>query len=139
MEVVDFQIVNDENVVLSTKRISEELCLSGHINVFLASFTTCWAWLQLNELLDRLQTRVLYWDTDSVIFTSIEEKWNPPLGELTDELDGDDWNTEFVCNGPTITFIRHTKVNGCVKRRADPLSSSKRSFCEVHRKVLDHV
>lgn len=104
MEVVDFQIVNDENLMLSTKRISEELCLPGHTNVFLASFTTCWARLQLYDLLDRLQTRVLYWDTDSVIFTSIEGQWNPPvgdyLGELTNELDEDDWITEFVCNGP---------------------------------------
>lgn len=60
VEVVDFQIVNDENLMLSTKRISEELCLPGHTNVFLASFTTCLARLQLYDLLDRLQTRVLY-------------------------------------------------------------------------------
>lgn len=90
--------------MFSTKCISEELCLPGHTYIFLASFTTCWARLQLYELLDRLQTRVLYWDTDSVIFTSIEVQWNPPvgdyLGELTNELDEDDWITEFVCNGP---------------------------------------
>lgn len=90
--------------MLSTKRTSKEMCAPGHTNVFLASFTTCWARLKLYELLDRLQTRVLYWDTDSVIYTSKEGEWEPPigdyLGELTNELDEGDWITEFVCNGP---------------------------------------
>lgn len=104
VEVMDFQIVDDLNLMLSTQRVSEEMCLPGHTNVFLASFTTCWARLQLSELLDRLQGRVLYWDTDSVIFTSRDGEWQPPLGdylgELTNELSEGDWITEFVCNGP---------------------------------------
>lgn len=104
VEVMDFQIVDDLNLMLSTQRVSEEMCLPGHTNVFLASFTTCWARLQLYELLDRLQRRVLYWDTDSVIFTSRDGEWQPPLGdylgELTNELSEGDWITEFVCNGP---------------------------------------
>lgn len=78
VEIVDFQIVNEENLMLSTKRLSEELCLPGHTNLFLASFTTCWARLKLYELLDQLQSRVLYWDTDSVIFTSKEGDLDPP-------------------------------------------------------------
>lgn len=89
--IVDFHIVDDENLMLSTKRTSEEMCDPGHTNVFLASFTTCWTRLKLYELLDRLQTRNLYCDTDSVIYTSKEGEWEPPigdyLGELTNELD----------------------------------------------------
>lgn len=104
VEIVDFNIVDDENLMLSTKRASEMMCPPGHTNVFLASFTTCWARLKLYELLDRLQRRVLYWDTDSVIYTTKQGQWEPPtgdyLGELTDELTPGDWITEFVCNGP---------------------------------------
>lgn len=104
VDVVDFNIVDDENLMLSTRRTSEEMCSPGHTNVFLASFTTCWARLQLYELLERLQTRVLYWDTDSVIYVTKEGEWEPPigdyLGELTNELEEGDWITEFVCNGP---------------------------------------
>ncbi|XP_062571181.1 uncharacterized protein LOC134233214 [Saccostrea cucullata] len=104
VEIVDFNIVDEENLLLSTKRTSEEMCQPGHTNVFLASFTTCWARLKLYELLDQLQTRVLYWDTDSVIYTQKEGELEPPvgdyLGELTNELEEDDWITEFVCNGP---------------------------------------
>jgi hypothetical protein len=104
VEVVDFHIVDDLNLMLSTQRVSEEMCLPGHTNIFLASFTTCWARLKLYELLDSLQTRVLYWDTDSVIYASRDGEWQPPvgdyLGELTNELSEGDWITEFVCNGP---------------------------------------
>lgn len=104
VEIVDFNIVDDENLMLSTKRASEMMCPPGHTNVFLASFTTCWARLKLYELLDRLQRRVLYWDMDSVIYTTKQGQWEPPtgdyLGELTDELTQGDWITEFVCNGP---------------------------------------
>lgn len=104
IEIQDFNIIDDNHLMLSTKRASEDMCDPGHSNVFLASFTTCWARLKLYELLDLLQTRVLYWDTDSVIYTQKEGETEPPigdyLGELTNELKKDDWITEFVCNGP---------------------------------------
>lgn len=104
IEIQDFNIVDDRHLMLTTKRTSEDMCDPGHTNVFLASFTTCWARLKLYELLDLLQTRVLYWDTDSVIYTLKEGELEPPvgdyLGELTNELSEDDWITEFVCNGP---------------------------------------
>lgn len=72
IEIQDFNVVDDNHLMLSTKRISEGMCDPGHINVFLASFTTCWARLKLYELLDLLQTRVLYLNTDSVIYTQKE-------------------------------------------------------------------
>lgn len=79
---------------------------------------------EIVRVLDQLQSRVLYWDTDSVIFTSKEGDWDPPVGdflcELTNELDKGDWITEFVCNGQKITLIRHTRANGCVKSRDFP-------------------
>ena len=68
VEIQDFNIVDDDHLLLSSKKISETLCDPGHTNVFLASFTTCWARLKLYDLLDMLQRRVLYWDTDSVIY-----------------------------------------------------------------------
>jgi len=40
------------------------------INIFVAAFTTCHARLKLYESLEQLQQRVLYFDTDSVIYTS---------------------------------------------------------------------
>ena len=68
----------------------------------MAAFTTCHSRLKLYESLDTLQQRVLYYDTDSVIY-----RWRPNqpsittgdfLGDMTDELDGD-VITEFVSGG----------------------------------------
>ena len=64
------------------------------IHHFLASFTTCWASLQLYEALELRQDRCLYFDTNSVEFTSHTGQHNPPLGQFLgqfkDELNGND-------------------------------------------------
>lgn len=74
-------------------------------NVFIAAFTTCWARLKLYSLLETLGERVLYFDTDSVIFVSRPGDEDPKtgsfLGELTNELKTPgDYITEFVSGGP---------------------------------------
>lgn len=78
-------------------------------NVYVASFTTSIARLKLYDVLDQLGDRVLYYDTDSVIYYHHID--DPPhilprlgkfLGELTNELcdDGTRWIDEFVSTGP---------------------------------------
>ncbi|XP_053380065.1 uncharacterized protein LOC128548714 [Mercenaria mercenaria] len=73
-------------------------------NIYLATFTTCWARLKLYSVLEKLNRRVLYYDTDSVIYVSRPGQYDPPLGdylgELTDELDGGEYIVEFVSGGP---------------------------------------
>ena len=70
----------------------------------MACFTTCWARLRLYATLEQLQERVLYYDTDSVLFLEEEGQSNPILGdylgEFTSELDGVDYIVEFVSGGP---------------------------------------
>ena len=62
-------------------------------NVFIASFTTSLARLKLYEALDVLKERVLYYDTDSVIYKTQAGQEKLPLGDylgqFTDETDGD--------------------------------------------------
>ena len=59
-------------------------------NVFIAAFTTCFARLKLYEELQRLGSRVLYMDTDSLIYVSRDGDYEPKLGdylgEFTNEL-----------------------------------------------------
>lgn len=79
-------------------------------NVYIACFTTCNGRLRLYDLLDQLGTRVLYYDTDSVIYRHSlrpEDQLDMPrvgpyLGDLTNELGSDNtrWITEFVSTGP---------------------------------------
>ena len=72
-------------------------------NIFIALFTTAIARLKLYDALDQLQERVLYYDTDSVIYTTKPDQAQLPLGkflgEFTDETDGDAI-TEFGAAGP---------------------------------------
>ncbi|XP_062570462.1 uncharacterized protein LOC134232499 [Saccostrea cucullata] len=72
-------------------------------NVVLACFTTAHARLHLYETLQSLGDRVLYFDTDSIIYQHREGAFNPTLGnslgEWTVELDGDHI-TKFMSAGP---------------------------------------
>ena len=86
-------------------------------NVIIAAFVTCYARLKLLKLLTKLGKRVLYFDTDSVIFVSVSGLWETELGDylgdLTNEIDGDDYIVEGVFPGPkNYAFI--TKKNKTV-------------------------
>ena len=80
--------------------------MSPNLNIFVASFTTSWARLRLYEALQLLGERVLYYDTDSVVYLEEEEEDQPSpllgdyLGEFTSELDDDNYIEEFVSGGP---------------------------------------
>lgn len=76
-------------------------------NVYVACFTTCHARLKLYDVLSQLGHRVLYYDTDSVIYRHSKHddcrlRLGDYLGDLTDELGGDGsrYITEFVSTGP---------------------------------------
>ena len=86
------------------------------INVAIASFVTCHARLHLYSELNRLQDRVLYFDTDSIIYLTRENDVYEPetgvyLGEFTNELDKDEYITEFVCAGPKNYAYKTNKNN----------------------------
>ena len=55
-------------------------------NVVIAAFTTAYARLQLYEELDRLGERVLYYDTDSVIYLTQPGEPEPQLGNYIGDL-----------------------------------------------------
>ncbi|XP_068707788.1 uncharacterized protein [Montipora foliosa] len=65
--------------------------LNVNTNTFVAALTTCWARLHLYEALERLAKRVLYFDTDSVLYVSRpgepQEMTGTHLCEFTNELD----------------------------------------------------
>ena len=103
-EVSDARLVNDETVEVHYKNTDEFAEQNDKVNIVIAAFTTAYARLKLYDLLDLLQERVLYYDTDSVIYVHEPSKPDPPLGnylgDLTDELDPGDYITTFVSGGP---------------------------------------
>lgn len=121
-------LTDDEKEVLRVLPINDELLYatwqykdvatlpSSQTNVAIAAYTTAQARLELYSYLERLDRRVLYYDTDSVVFVSTGQvgEWNPPLGSLlgdmTNELSKYDtgYIDSFVSGGPK--FYGYTVV-----------------------------
>ena len=103
IEISDIRILSADVIELAYKKIEEDAVKGSKTNIFIAAFTTCQARLKLYESLEALGDRVLYYDTDSVIYT-----WKPGqteiplgdyLGDMTNELDEGDYIVEFVSGG----------------------------------------
>ena len=102
-EVIDASFVSDDVLELRYENKENFVEPNARTNVVITAFTTAHARLKLYSVLEQLKERVLYYDTDSVIYTSKPGEEDPKtgvyLGELIDELDGD-YITTFVSGGP---------------------------------------
>jgi hypothetical protein len=78
----------------------------SHVNVFIAAFTTSNARRRLYKVLLGLGRRVIYFDTDSVVYeyddrvTEYSPDMGDHLGQWTDELKEGEHITKFVSSGP---------------------------------------
>ena len=125
-DVKHFSFVSDTTALIQWCYSAGDSCPTRDINVFLGAFTTAHARLELYDLMDRLGDRLLYSDTDSVIFVSREGDWEPPLGpylgDLTDEIGGDDFITEFCSGGPKTYGYRTAAGKTCMKAKGITLN-----------------
>ena len=103
-EIHDVQFLNEckAQIFYSEK---DELHLGGKdSNVVIGAFFTCYGRMKLYQELFKLEKRELYFDTDSIIFISKPNEYEPKLGDylgkFTDELKGEDFIEEFVSAGP---------------------------------------
>jgi DNA polymerase type B, organellar and viral len=99
--------INDEILLLHYKFHEEDTPSLNFANVIIAAFTTAHARIELYSYLDRLKDRILYFDTDSIIFKyqpgDPEIELSDYLGGMTDELEkfGEgSYAVEFVSGGP---------------------------------------
>ena len=88
---------------VDVSKVDEEVIPSSKTNIFIASFTTSWARLELYYYLETLQEQVLYFDTDSIIYLwsegLAEVETSRFLGEMKDETEGVPIK-EFITGGP---------------------------------------
>ena len=113
--LMDFHIMNDDVIQVEYKNTEDFECQSFNTNVTIAAFCTSRARLKLWSVMQKLGKRVLYHDTDSIIFSVKDGEYVPPLGtylgQLTDELTCKEmgcrkqgcsghWIEEFVSCGP---------------------------------------
>ena len=121
VRVLDANLVSDDLIEIRYEHTENFIEADAKTNVVVAAFTTAYARLKLYGVLDTLQERAFYYDTDSVIFMSKPGEPDPPLGpylgELTDELGGDHITT-YVSGGPKNYAYRtnegkvETKIRG---------------------------
>ncbi|CAM5131628.1 unnamed protein product [Natator depressus] len=144
-EVSSCEFIDDETACVSWKHAKDRYSVSGNTNVFIACFTTAYARLELYSLLDGLQERCLYHDTDSVIFVKREGAWNPPLGDylggLTSEIPPDQHITEFVSAGPKTYGYKLSGGKACMKVKGITLNVAnceKINFDSLKDLVLDY-
>jgi len=118
-------LIDTERCMLEYTRSEGFLPEMSHVNVFIAAFTTANARVRLFDVLHNLGERVLYFDTDSVIYEYNEgdnEQYTPDmgdhLGQWTNELKEGQFITHFVSSGPkSYAFVtndgeRTTKLKG---------------------------
>lgn len=126
-EIKYFTFLSDSVALVQYKHAEGSFYETRDVNVFIGAFTTAHARLELYDLMDKLGDRLLYSDTDSVIYVSREGDWEPPLGpylgELTDEVGCDDYITEYCSGGPKTYGFRTAKGKVCMKAKGITLNS----------------
>ncbi|XP_065208479.1 uncharacterized protein LOC135837206 [Planococcus citri] len=127
-----YEILLDESIEINnTFFISEELIQvnftyknnfvenSFNTNVMIALYTTANARLRLFEVLDELGMKVIYCDTDSVVYICTGNnkiKTGDLLGEWTDELKGA-YIKKFVTIGPKTYYFITNEGKECTKAK----------------------
>ncbi|KAG1713953.1 hypothetical protein GQR58_002021 [Nymphon striatum] len=101
--VTDFKVITDDMIMLVHTNRKSALTSPKFANVPVASLTTAYARLNLYSVIENLDERLLYFDTDSLIYIDRKGEWSPAtgpfLGELKDEVPGDSI-IEFAAAGP---------------------------------------
>ncbi|MGL5746775.1 MAG: DNA polymerase [Weissella cibaria] len=122
-----FSFVSDAVAVIQWSYAAQDAGRTRDVNVFIGAFTTAYARLELYNLLEKLDRRVIYTDTDSVVFVSKKGDWMPEtgsyLGQLTNELDPDDLILEFCSSGPKSYGFRTAKGKVCLKAKGITLTA----------------
>ena len=123
VHVDDILPLHERLSLVTTSKISQEHYeINNHANIYIASATTAWARLELYKHMEKLGTRMVYCDTDSIIYQVDEENHDnnpergPFLGQLTNELkDHEDFISDFISGGPKNYAYKTAKGEECIK------------------------
>ncbi len=128
--VVDFHVLSDDVMHVETEDNQHFAQPSCKTNVVISAFTTSWARLKLWALMHKLGSRLMYTDTDSMIYISRPDIADLPLGDhlgdLADELsckkvgctssspNCSHYITEYVSGGPkNYAYVLNTGETVC--------------------------
>lgn len=119
-QILSSLYISDKKAVIDYKVPQEEIKPGRYTNIPIGAFTTAYARLELYRVMKELGDRLLYVDTDSLIFVSSPDKPEPrlgsSLGELTDEITPEfglsSKGIAFVSTGPKSYSLKVRKSNG---------------------------
>jgi hypothetical protein len=107
--VTGVNFVTEEMVEMRWKNKEEFMESSGRTNVVIAAYTTAQARLQLYSYLEKLGSRAMYADTDSIVFTVAKGEWEPSLGDYLGELKDEVPLNNITHLWQRVQKIMHTK------------------------------
>ena len=147
LDITNLRICTDEVLEVCFQKHEDETVENGRTNIFIACFTTCHTRLKLYTYLKQLDEQVLYFDTDSVIYSQVG---NEPslengdyLGDLTDELDPGQTIVDFTSGGPKNYGYRTTANKTECKVRGFSLQnlrgSAQLNYDILRTNVLDEL
>ena len=117
-EVKNLIFPTEETAMLLYQDNKEMHWGSNQTNVVIAAFVTAQARLKLYSEMKLLGERVMYVDTDSIIFKRVHDQYTPQLGDylgqFTNEIDPSEGNhiIEFVSAGPkNYSFKLDTRIS----------------------------
>ena len=147
-EIQTVRVINDKITQVVFKASDRDFLQSSKTtNIFIALTTTAWARIRLYKELDKVNRQVLYCDTDSIIYEESPDYEKNLilgnfLGELTSELDGDDYIEEFVSGGPKNYGFITKNGKTAVKIKGFSLNSTNApafSFKNIRNIILNGV
>ena len=154
MKKADLDVLNivpaGQKHIVSVRYTSFADNISKSTNLPIAAFTTAHARIKLYELLEKVNQRVLYCDTDSCVFVAKDGEEVPEtgrfLGDLTDEIGAGITADSFVCTGAKSYAVRLIKRDGSIDHilKAKGLTLSNKTkdiinFDSMLKIVLDKI
>lgn len=153
-DVSFWETINVDKILVCFRKRDEYRDANNRGNVIIASFVSMWGRMELYKELSKLQQRVLYMDTDSLIYVVKEGEYEPTLGtmlgEYTDEIKAnfgaDYYIHEYVSTGPKsygLKIKRQGDINGeytqdVIKIKGatqNLLNKESLSFLSLHNRV----
>jgi len=116
LDNINLNFINEDMVQMSYCFKDYYVENDYNTNIFIAAFTTSSARLRLYKMLEYLEDKVAYYDTDSIVYIddgTKEVKTGCLLGDWTDELKGNHI-TDWVSTGPkSYAYIDNNSIEVC--------------------------
>jgi hypothetical protein len=146
LEIKDLHVITDCRCMFEYDYVRGFLPEMSHVNIFIAAFTTANARMRLYDVLVKLDRRVIYFDTDSVVYeynendhTEYIPDMGDHLGQWTNELSEGEHISEFASSGPKSYVFKTNLGRKVTKLKGHTLNSEtlqKLNFESVKKLVL---